>query len=119
MDSDASSAASQITRFDHNIQAAAASTRPVRNWMGSKVIVSCTLSVVVATMAVLMRAAATMAVRTVGGQIDDLTVAHAALGDNMVGKPLHVGAAAHEHGDFETIRVVEMHMQRRLRQIVA
>ena len=48
-----------------------------------------------------------------------MAVPHAAFGDDMVGKFLHVGAAALEHGDFHAAVVIEMHVQRRLREIVA
>jgi hypothetical protein len=47
-----------------------------------------------------------------------VTVAHPALGNDVVGKLLHVGPAPFEHRDFETARLVEVHVQRRLRQIV-
>jgi len=36
----------------------------------------------------------------------------------MVGKSLYVRTAPLEHGDFETAVMIEMNMQRRLRQIV-
>ena len=48
-----------------------------------------------------------------------MAVAHAALGDDVVGELLHVGAAALEHGDLDAAFVIEMHVQRRMRQIVA
>jgi hypothetical protein len=57
--------------------------------------------------------------RAVGGQIDHVAVAHAAFGNDVIGELLHVGAAALEYGDFHAAFVVEVHVQRRLRQIVA
>jgi hypothetical protein len=68
-------------------------------------------------MAVIMAMA--VIVDVVGRQVDDVAVAHAALGDDAVGEVLHVGAAAFEHRDFHAAIVVEMHVQRRLREIVA
>ena len=50
--------------------------------------------------------------------IDDMAVAHAALGDHLVGERLHLGAAALQHRHLETAFLVEMHVQRGLRQIV-
>ena len=80
-----------------------------------------------ATVAVAMTVTMTVALRSAGGvgkrlvrrQIDHVTVAHPALGNDMVGKLLHVGPAPFEHRDFETARLVEVHVQGRLRQIVA
>ena len=50
--------------------------------------------------------------------IDDMAVAHAAFGDHLVGERLDLGAAALEHGDFEAACLIEMDVQRCLRQIV-
>ena len=50
--------------------------------------------------------------------VGDVAVAHAALGDNVIRKRLHVGAPALEHRDLETAIVVEMNMKRRLREVV-
>ena len=61
-----------------------------------------------------VRFAATVRVRAVSRQIDHVAVAYAALGDDVVGEFLHIGAAALEHGDFEAVVVIEMHVQRRL-----
>src|SRR6202035_615758 len=66
-----------------------------------------------------MGRAAAVRMRAIGRQIDDVAVAHAALGNDAVGELLHVGAAALEYGDLHAAFVVEMHVQRRLRQIVA
>lgn len=69
--------------------------------------------------AVIMTMTMAVIVDVVGRQIDDMAVTHATLGDDVVGEVLHVGAAAFEHRDFHAAVVVEMHVQRRLRQIVA
>ena len=42
----------------------------------------------------------------------DLAVAHAALGDHMIGKWLHIVGLAPEHGHLQAGLMVEMHMQR-------
>jgi hypothetical protein len=68
--------------------------------------------------AMAVRLSATMAVHAIGRQIDHVAVAHAALGDDVVGEFLHFGAAALEHGDFHAALVVEMHVQRRVGEIV-
>lgn len=39
-------------------------------------------------------------------------VPHAALGDNVIGKMLHVTHVTFQHGDFQTVVVVDVHMQR-------
>ena len=41
-----------------------------------------------------------------------MAVAHAALGDNVIGKMLNVAHIAFQHGDFQTVVVIDMHMQR-------
>ena len=69
-------------------------------------------------MLVTMARAAAVGMRAVGRQIDHVAVAHAALGNDVVGELLHVGAEALEHRDFHAAFVVEVHVQRRLRQIV-
>jgi hypothetical protein len=48
----------------------------------------------------------------------DVAVAHASLGDDVVGKCFHFGTASLEHGHFQTTVVVEMNMERCLREIV-
>ena len=50
--------------------------------------------------------------------VGDVAVAHAALGDDVIGERLHLVAPAFEHRDFEAAVVVEMHVQRRLRETV-
>ena len=47
-----------------------------------------------------------------------MAVAHAALGNNVVGNLLYIRAAPLQHRDFETALVVEMHVQRRLCEVV-
>ncbi len=71
-------------------------------------------------MAVLDAVGVRMGVRHAVGRrhIDDVAVAHAALGDDMIGEGLHLGALALEHRYLHAILLVEMHVQRRLRQIV-
>ena len=66
-----------------------------------------------------MVGAAAMAVHAVGGQIDHMTVAHAALGDDVIGEFLHIGATALEHRDLHAAFVVKMHVQCCLREIMA
>ena len=57
--------------------------------------------------------------RSVGRRhVDDVTMPDAALGDDMVGKRLHLRAAALEHGHLQAAFMIEVHMQRRLRQVV-
>ena len=46
------------------------------------------------------------------GQVDDMTVANATLGNDVVGKILHVGAAALEHRHLHATVVVQMNVQR-------
>lgn len=40
-----------------------------------------------------------------------MAVAHAALGDNVIGKMLNVAHIPFQHGNFQTIVVINMHMQ--------
>lgn len=37
-----------------------------------------------------------------------MAVAHAALGDNVIGKMLNIAHIAFQHGDFQTVVVVDM-----------
>jgi hypothetical protein len=69
-------------------------------------------------MRVTVALAAPMYMGTLGRHIDDVAVAHAALGDDVVGEFLYFGAAALQHGDFETAIVIEMDVQRGVREIV-
>ena len=53
--------------------------------------------------------------RSVGRRhIDDVAMPDAPFGDDMVGKRLHLRAAAFEHGHLQAAFMVEVHMQRRL-----
>ena len=45
-------------------------------------------------------------------------MAHPALGDDMVGERLHVGAASFQHRHLQAAIVVDVHMKRRLREAV-
>lgn len=47
-----------------------------------------------------------------------MPVPYAALGDNVIGKMLHVAHITFQHGDFQAVVVVDMHMQRGDREIV-
>ena len=60
----------------------------------------------------------TVLAQAVGRQEHDMAMAHAAFGDDVVGKFLHVGATAFEHGNFHAAVVIEMHVQCRLGEIV-
>ena len=40
-----------------------------------------------------------------------MAVPHAALGDNVIGKMLNVAHIPLQHGNFQTIVVINMHMQ--------
>ena len=59
-----------------------------------------------------------MRTRTVGRQIDYLAMAHAALGNHVIGKLLHVSAASLEYGDFEAALVIKVYVQSCLREIM-
>lgn len=47
-----------------------------------------------------------------------MPVPHAALGDNVIGKMLHVAHVTFQHGNFQTVVVINVHMQRGDREIV-
>ena len=47
-----------------------------------------------------------------------MPVPHASLGDNVIGKMLHIAHVTFQHGDFQAIVVIDMHMQRGNREIV-
>lgn len=47
-----------------------------------------------------------------------MPVPHAALGDDVIGKMLHVTHVTFQHGDFQTVVVVDMDMQRGNREVV-
>ncbi|AAN82711.1 Hypothetical protein c4275 [Escherichia coli CFT073] len=40
-----------------------------------------------------------------------MPVPHAALGDDVIGKMLHVAHVTFQHGDFQTVVVINVHMQ--------
>src|SRR3954470_4884572 len=50
--------------------------------------------------------------------INDVAMPDAPLGDDMVSEGLHLRAAAFEHGDLKAALVIEMHVERGLRQIM-
>jgi hypothetical protein len=54
----------------------------------------------------------------VQGQVDHMSMTYPAFGDNVVGEVLHVGAASLQHGNFHAIFSIEMHVQRRLGEVV-
>ncbi len=47
-----------------------------------------------------------------------MPVPHAALGDDVIGKMLHVAHVTFQHGDFQTVVVINVHMQSSNREIV-
>ena len=51
-------------------------------------------------------------------QIDDLPMADAAFGNDMVCKLLHVASASFQDRDFHAALVIQMNVQRRLRKIM-
>ena len=40
-----------------------------------------------------------------------MAVAHAALGDNVIGKMLNVAHITFQHGDFQTVVMVDMYVE--------
>ena len=50
--------------------------------------------------------------------VGDVAVTHAALRDDVIGERFHFGALALEHRHFETTVVIEMNVERRLREAV-
>jgi hypothetical protein len=51
-------------------------------------------------------------------QIDDVPMTHAALSDDVIGKMLHVGSTPFKHCNLHAALLVEMHVQRRLGEVV-
>src|SRR5262245_12393127 len=49
---------------------------------------------------------------------DDMAVTYAALGDDMIGERLHLGAAPLQHRDLETAVMIDVDVQCRLREIM-
>ena len=54
----------------------------------------------------------------VQGQVDHVSVTYSAFGNNVVGKALHIGATSLKHGNFHATLLIEMHVQRRLSEVV-
>lgn len=52
------------------------------------------------------------------GQIDDLPMAYAAFGNDMVGEFLHFAAASFQDRHLHASQMIEMNVQRRLREIM-
>jgi hypothetical protein len=52
------------------------------------------------------------------GQIDHVSVTYPALGNNLVGKSLHIESTPLEHSHFHAAFLIEMHVQRRLGKVV-
>ena len=69
-------------------------------------------------MAMVTGAVAAMRMRAVRRQIDHVAMAHAALGDDVIGEFLHIGASPLENCDFKTALVIEVYVKRRLRKVV-
>ena len=55
---------------------------------------------------------------SMSGQVHHLPVAHATFGDDVIGELLHVGAASLEHCHLHATVVIQMNVQRCLREIV-
>ncbi len=53
-----------------------------------------------------------------GRQIDDLAVSHTAFADHVVGELLHFAARSLQHGHLHATFMVEMNVQRRLREVM-
>ena len=68
--------------------------------------------------AMAMGFAVTVLMHAVCRQIDHVAMAHAALGDDVIGEFLHIGASPLENRDFETTLVIEVYMKRRLRKVM-
>ena len=51
-------------------------------------------------------------------QINDLPMAYAAFGDDVIGEFPHVATASLQHRHFHAPLVIQMNVQRRLREIV-
>ena len=49
----------------------------------------------------------------------NMTVAHAALGDDVIGESPHIGPAPAQYGDLKAAIVIDMHVKPGLREIVA
>jgi len=64
------------------------------------------------------RVDAAVSARPVDGQIDHMTVADTALGDDVIRKFLHLRSAAFEYRNFHAGFVIEVHVKCRLREIM-
>src|SRR5215831_879748 len=51
-------------------------------------------------------------------QVDHVSMTHPAFGNNVVGNALHIRATPLKHGNFHATLLVEMHVQRRLCEVV-
>jgi hypothetical protein len=60
-----------------------------------------------------------VAVRARSRGVHHMAVAHAPLGDDVISEFLHIRAASLEHSDLHAVLMVEVHVERRLREIVA
>ncbi len=54
----------------------------------------------------------------VQGQVDHVSMTYASFSNNVVGKVLYVGATSLQHSNFHATLLIEMHVQRRLCEIV-
>ena len=63
-------------------------------------------------------AAGTLRLGVAGGQIDNLPMTHAAFGHDVVGKFLHVNTASFEDRHLHAALLVQMNVQRRLREVM-
>jgi hypothetical protein len=67
----------------------------------------------VVVMAVIVRAAV-----HIGRHEHDVTVAHAALGDDVIGKRLHLGTTSPKYRHFQTAVMADVDMERGLGEMV-
>ena len=56
--------------------------------------------------------------RIVQRQVDYVSMTYSALGYDVVGKPLYIGGNSLKHCNFHATVLIEMHVQRRLREVV-
>jgi hypothetical protein len=59
----------------------------------------------------------TLCMGLVQGQVDDVSMTYPSFGNDVIGKMLHIGATSLEHCNFHATLLIEMHVQRRLRQV--
>ncbi len=85
----------------------------------SALAVAVTMAATVAVaVAVAVVCAPAMRMRAVRRQKDHVAMAHATLGDDVIGEFLHIGASPLENCDFKTAVVIEVYVKRRLRKVV-